>query len=348
MQVDGHTASTTSRFSTASTVAQPLVSIVTPFYNTERYLAECIESVLGQSYQMFEYILADNCSTDRSLEIAESYARRDPRIRLIRYSELLPQLANYNRAISEISSDSRYCKIVQADDYIFPECVELMVQAFERSDTIGLVASYRLEGDIVRGSGYPHRTPILSGRECGRWYLRNGLYFFGTQTTVMYRSSEVRSHQPFYDVSLPFADFKKCMETLERWDFGFVYQVLSFTRLDDDGTSVTSARLAFEPYALDRYIIEQQCAPVFLEAVEAASVKKKSKRVYYRVLARAAIQLRGRAFWRYHQIGLKAANQTFDWPYLAVQICIVALWMAANPGMAMLLGPHLMQGKRKD
>jgi glycosyltransferase involved in cell wall biosynthesis len=110
-----------------------------PFYNTARYLAQCIESVLTQSYSEFEYILMDNCSTDGSGEIAEIYARRDPRIRLIRCSEFVSLLRNYNRALMEISDPSQYCKIVQADDYIFPQCLELMVQAFDQSGSIGLV-----------------------------------------------------------------------------------------------------------------------------------------------------------------------------------------------------------------
>src|SRR5215831_10677015 len=115
----------------ATLAIRPLVSVVTPFYNTTRYLAQCIESVLTQSYSEFEYILMDNCSTDGSGKIAEAYARRDPRIRLIRCSEFVSQLQNYNRALNEISDASRYCKILQADDYIFPQCLELMVQAFE-------------------------------------------------------------------------------------------------------------------------------------------------------------------------------------------------------------------------
>ena len=118
-------------------MSQPLVSVVTPFHNTATFLAECIESVLAQSFTQFEYILVDNCSTDGSGEIAESYARRDPRVRLIRRSQLLPQVQNYNSALAEISGDSKYCKIVQADDFIFPECLKLMVGAFEQSSQSG-------------------------------------------------------------------------------------------------------------------------------------------------------------------------------------------------------------------
>ena len=62
----------------------PLVSVVTPFYNTRDYLAECIESVLRQTYTNWEYILVDNFSTDGSSEIAKHYADKYPdKIRLI-------------------------------------------------------------------------------------------------------------------------------------------------------------------------------------------------------------------------------------------------------------------------
>jgi len=61
---------------------QPFVSVITPVYNGEKYLAECIESVLGQTYAAWEYIIVNNCSSDRTLEIAQSYARQDSRIRI--------------------------------------------------------------------------------------------------------------------------------------------------------------------------------------------------------------------------------------------------------------------------
>ena len=62
----------------------PQVSVVTPVYNGGEYLAQCIESVISQSYGNWEYIIVDNCSTDNSLDIANTYAERvagqvDPR-----------------------------------------------------------------------------------------------------------------------------------------------------------------------------------------------------------------------------------------------------------------------------
>src|SRR5438093_8149037 len=55
---------------------QPLVSVVTPIYNGEKYLAECIESVLAQTYQNWEYVIVNDCSTDRSLDIAQYYTHK--------------------------------------------------------------------------------------------------------------------------------------------------------------------------------------------------------------------------------------------------------------------------------
>ena len=85
---------------------RPLVSVVTPFYNTAAFLPECIESVLAQTYDNWEYILLDNCSTDGSTEIARKYAADEPRIRYVRNDELLPQVPNYNAALALISSES--------------------------------------------------------------------------------------------------------------------------------------------------------------------------------------------------------------------------------------------------
>jgi glycosyltransferase involved in cell wall biosynthesis len=310
-------------------VSQPLVSVVTPFHNTAKYLPECIESVLAQTFSSFEYILVDNCSTDGADAIAESYARRDPRIRLIRQPALLPQVQNYNSALANICSESLYCKVVQADDFIFPDCLRLMVQAFEQSETIGLVSAYDLKGDVVRGSGFP-RSTMLPGPETARLCLRGGVWVFGSPTTVMYRSAMVRDGGPFYDESLLHEDTEKCFQILERWDFGFVHQVLSFLRTENE--SISSSVRAFQPGLLDWYILVRRYAAVFFNSAEVAALERTARRTYYGMLAHHAIRARDAAFWRYHTEGLKTLPETLDRRYLAQQICRELLQMVANPG----------------
>jgi glycosyltransferase involved in cell wall biosynthesis len=311
-------------------LSDALVSVVTPFHNTGAYLADCIDSVLAQTHTRFEYILVDNCSTDGSGEIAATHAKRDPRIRFIRRSQLLSQVQNYNAALAEISATSQYCKIVQADDSIFPDCLRLMVQAFEQAESIGLVSAYYLKGDFVRGSGFPLSSSFLRGKEMVRLFMRTGVFVFGSPTTVMYRASIVRDQNPFYDEGLLHEDTEKCLQILEKWDFGFVPQVLSFLRIGNESISTTARD--FDPDALDWYIMAQRYASRFLDDKEAAELKAASRREYYSVLARAALRFREPAFWKYHEDGLKTINETLDRGYLRTQILKRAAWLLVNPG----------------
>ena len=304
--------------------------------------------MLSQSYSNFEYILSDNCSTDGSGEIAEAYARRDPRIRLIRQPHLLSQGDHYNNVLTYLSESSRYCKIVQADDYIFSDCLLHMVQAFEQSESIGLVSSYYLKGRTVMGSGYPYPAPLLPGKEMGRLFLRTGVFVFGSESTVMYRSSLIRDCQPFFNSSLLHADTEKCMEILESWDFGFVHQVLSFLRVDNVNESISAAARALQPAALDWHIIVQRHADSFLEKDESSALKAEARREYYDVLAREALHLRGAAFWQYHRKGLKSLGETLEFPLLAFRIVSRLLAMIANPGNTVASAIQSFKGKPKN
>ena len=165
----------------------PLVSVVTPFYNSERDLARCIESVLAQDYPNFEYVLVDNQSTDGSHEIARSYADHDDRIRLITTDRFLSQVENYNFALTQISADSRWCKICQADDWLYPRCLAEMVAVGEASPTVGLVSSYSWRGEQILCLGLPHDVSVLPGRDACRLHLLTDLFLFGSPTTVLYR-----------------------------------------------------------------------------------------------------------------------------------------------------------------
>jgi glycosyltransferase involved in cell wall biosynthesis len=324
-------------------VNNPLISVVTPFHNTAAYLAECIESVLAQSDARFEYILSDNCSTDGSLEIAEKYASSDSRIRLIKQRTLLSQVQHYNHALAQISPDSRYCKIVQADDTIFPDCLKLMVRAFEQSESIGLVSAYDIKANLVRGSGFPYPLSFVSGKEVAQMYLRTGIFVFGSPTTVMYKCDLVRERSPFYDESLLHEDTEKCMQILGTRNFGFVHQVLSFLRVDS--RSVSGNHRNFRPDALDRYIIVRRYSPTFLDATEALIVRKKAKSDYYRVLATEALKFASRDLWKYHRQGVATIGEVLDWPYLAREICMELTVMITNPGSTVMRGLRLMRQK---
>jgi len=323
--------------------AQPLVSIVTPFYNSEAFLAECIRSVVGQTYENFEYILLDNCSTDGSTAIAREFAARDSRIKVHRNPQLIPQVPNYNTALRLISASSRYVKIVQADDWLFPECVERMVALAVAHPRIGIVSSYSLWGVNIDGVGLPHGLDVMSGRDICRRQLIHGGFWFGSPTVVMYRADIVRSRDPFFSEGRLHEDTEACYEILRSEDFGFVHQLLSYMRFDNE--SISQRVRDFNPNALDRLIVVVRYGPDFLTADEQERVLQRAERNYYRYLGRSALRFRGSKFWAYHREGLKTIGRGLPWLRLVPGAVLDLVDMALNPkrtlenAIATLRGP---------
>jgi glycosyltransferase involved in cell wall biosynthesis len=275
------------------------------------------------------------------MAIAESYAKRDRRIRLVRQPQLLSQVAHYNAALTEISSSSEYCKIVQADDLILPECLQQMVEAFEQSSKIGLVCSYYLKGDVLRGSGYPFGITFMDGQQMAKFYLRTGTYVFGSPTAVMYRASIVRESQKFFQEGLLHEDTEKCMQILRDWDFGFVHQVLSYLRVENE--SISSAWRHYEPDALDWYIIVQRYASMFLDSAEAAEACKKATDSYYRMLRNEVLRGRDAGFWQYHRNGLKTLGESLDRSRLVRGALKEMMWIVANPGIFLMRRKEILR-----
>ena len=209
----------------------PLVSIVTPVYNNAEYLAECIESVLAQTYPNWDYTIVNDCSTDGTGEVARRYAAKDRRIRVHDNQQFLRAVPNHNHALRQISPESKYCKIVFGDDWMFPRCLEEMVGVAEEHPSVGIVGAYALEEDRVAWIGLPYPSRLVPGRDVCRRLFLEGPYVFGTSTSVLYRSDLVRSHDPFYNEENFHADREACVVLLKNCDFGFVHQILTFKRL---------------------------------------------------------------------------------------------------------------------
>jgi glycosyltransferase involved in cell wall biosynthesis len=305
------------------------VSVVTPFYNTADFLAECIESVLAQTHTNFEYILVDNCSMDGSAEIAQSYASKDERIQLHRSQDFLDQVGNYNRAVRAISNASEFTKIVQADDWIFPRCLERMVEAGRKNEKIGIVSSYYLAGTEVMNVGLPFPSENVNGRRLARDHLRESHFLFGTPTSIMFRSEIVRASDDFYAKNRSHEDTEKCYEILEDWNFGFVHEVLSFSRVDEP--SLLSGVRRYDPWRLERHIMVQKYGPRFLDGVELEELTRETESAYYAFLAEELPKRKGSEFWHYHRGGLASIGQRLDSGRLSRRVLRNALVFALCP-----------------
>jgi len=113
----------------------PLVSVLITVYNREDYLAPAVESVLGQSFQDFELIIVDDCSTDRSVEIARRY-QSDPRVRVHVNERNLGDYPNRNRA-AELAK-GQYLKYLDAVDILYSHSLEFMVSSMRTAPAAAL------------------------------------------------------------------------------------------------------------------------------------------------------------------------------------------------------------------
>jgi glycosyltransferase involved in cell wall biosynthesis len=104
------------------------VSIIVPVYNAERFLRQCIESILGQTCQNLRLILVDDGSTDSSGIVCDDYARQDHRVTVIHQKNAGPASAR-NSALAILDPDG-YVMFVDADDYLAPNALERCLHAY--------------------------------------------------------------------------------------------------------------------------------------------------------------------------------------------------------------------------
>ncbi len=293
----------------------PLVSIVTPFYNTEAHLEECISSVFRQTYSNWEYILLNNCSTDKSAETVERCARKHSgKVRLEHNVSFLSQVQNYNAALRLISPHSKYCKVVQADDWLFPDCIRSMIKIAEAHPRVGIVAAYELEGDEVRLDGLPYPSPEVSGREASRLYFLRGKYLFGTPTSLLLRSDLIRSREPFYNEGYaPFEDGHACFDLLKTWNFGFVHQVLTYSRRDNESIISKVHSFGLELFLHLSMLVAH--GRDYLSEQEYRQCLKKAEREYFSFLSKRACawDRESQDFWEFHRKGLASVNYSLGW-----------------------------------
>ena len=117
-----------------------LVSIITPVYACERYLAETIESVCAQTYPHWELLLADDCSPDGSAKIIEGYQLLDSRIRYIRLPKNSGAAAARNAALER--ARGRYIAYLDADDLWMPNKLERQLAFLEETGAVFSCCDY--------------------------------------------------------------------------------------------------------------------------------------------------------------------------------------------------------------
>lgn len=119
--------------------SKPEISIIMPVYNTEKYVAEAIDSALNQTFENFEFIIIDDWSTDSSRNIIQKYVQQDKRIKAFQNVKNKGVSQTLNKAIQK--SNTNYLVRMDADDIMHPQRIEKQYQYMIENPTVGIIST---------------------------------------------------------------------------------------------------------------------------------------------------------------------------------------------------------------
>lgn len=192
------------------------VTVFTQIYNAKPYLAQCLESVLNQTFSDFEYILIDNGCTDGSSEIIREYAQKDSRIKLFSFEVNKPE-ARWLNIIRE-NGKGEYITDVDPDDWLEPNYLECLVSLADSSgaDVACTGSFFYQEGVGVTGTRSLSRRMVFERSQFAELFPQYHV-FFRTYWAKLFRMETFRK--------AAFPDFSK-FGTLYGWDTLISFSIL--------------------------------------------------------------------------------------------------------------------------
>jgi predicted O-linked N-acetylglucosamine transferase (SPINDLY family)/glycosyltransferase involved in cell wall biosynthesis len=239
------------------TVSYPLVSVCIPTYNGEKYLAECLESVLSQTYPHLEIIISDDGSTDKTIAIAQSFQSKFSGNFQI-FSHCQYGLAvNWNYSISQ--TQGKYIKFIFQDDILENRCIEDLVNLAEQDEKIGLVFSRReiLVSPEAQSNQYCQEISVYAQDIDKHWlnlksiqegkellavpYLLNHpINKIGEPSTVLIRKSVFQNVGIFDPELHQLLDLELWFRIMSQYKIGFVNKSLSHFRIHPEQLSIAN------------------------------------------------------------------------------------------------------------
>ena len=174
------------------------ILVFVPTYNSEKYLSQCLDSVLQQTFQDWECIISDDASTDKSVEIAREYEKIDSRFKVLTHEKNVGAATNWNRA--KENNNSFATKILCADDYLLKDALQEQLDILQRNQT-AIVFSERY---IVFPSGkklhprLPKYASNISFNDAFKFYINLGRNIFGEPVTALFRTDLFVKSEGFY------------------------------------------------------------------------------------------------------------------------------------------------------
>ncbi len=283
----------------------PLVVVVTPVYNGAEFLREAMLAVQAQTYSNLRHLVIDNASTDATPDIVAEFQGQRVPVDVIRHENLLAQMPNWNSAINAVPSDAKWFRLLCADDTMTMDAVEKMVAIGESDPQIGVVGCIQDINGKVEPALWPTDQTVFSSQEALR-------HFFEGTGTIMAPHTLIRTQardgvEGFFDTVHNAADTDAILRTLTNWKFGFCHEKLAST-LEHEGT-VTSRDVAPKRlYLFDWYLFLTRYAHHAWPAAEAANMRRRYRRHYFRRLLKVRQSELGLEIWDTHMKRLEMIN----------------------------------------
>ena len=191
------------------------VAVLLPVYNAGKFLRECLDSILAQTFADFELIVCDDASTDDSAAILAEYAARDPRVKVLRNEKNLGIARTRNRLLEAVSPECKYIAIMDSDDVCFPDRLERQLAFLEAHPEVGGVGSaLEIIDENSQTTGF--REYPTSPDEIRKVMPINNVI---AQPTMMLRRAVVLDIG-FYDPEcVCCSDYEYWLRVLEKYDF---------------------------------------------------------------------------------------------------------------------------------
>lgn len=207
------------------------ISVCIPLYNCEQYIERTIDSLLQQTYKDFELLIADNCSTDKSVELISKYT--DPRIHLIRNKENVGMVNNWNILLDEAKGE--YIHFLCADDCLRNDCLEKEIEFLIKNPSVVLLSNatqiinQHEKKLFVRR--YYRRQRVFNGKKFAKHsFHRKNLY--GEPSNVIFKRDIVLDNKIIFNNTLRYSpDWEFWIKVSLHGDIGFLPDILADYRI---------------------------------------------------------------------------------------------------------------------
>jgi glycosyltransferase involved in cell wall biosynthesis len=262
-------------------------------YNREKYIAEAIESVLAQTFTDFELVIVDDCSSDRTVEIARRYTT-DPRVLVHINGNNLGDYPNRNRAAG--LARGRYLKYLDSDDMMYPHCLETMARQMEQY----LEAGVGFEGK--ENHNWPRPFPfVLSPEEAYQAHFFGRGVLSAGPTSAIIRANVFREFGGF-SAQRYMGDTEFWYRVTRRTPLLICYGGLTWWRQHPGqeirGEASLGSAIASR-YHLDVSAVTAKDCP--LAARDRLMALRRMKRIYLRRIASTAAHGRLRTAWAFYR-----------------------------------------------